>query len=78
VYVVIVVYSSVQASLTFVLCIIYFILLTDSSYNDTKRQVNNHDKDVDVFLIFEEVGMFDGKSVPPTKKDLCEFLQEQC
>ena len=35
-----------------------------------------HDVDVDIFLIYEELGVSDdGKEPPTARKDLCEFLQ---
>ena len=42
--------------------------------NDTIQAIQNVDANVDMFLLYEELGMMDGKSPPMAKKDLSEFL----
>ena len=42
--------------------------------NDTIQAIQNVDANVDMFLLYEELGMTDGKSPPTPKKDLSEFL----
>jgi hypothetical protein len=42
--------------------------------NDTIQAIQNVDANVDMFLLYEELGMMDGKSPPTAKKELSEFL----
>ena len=39
--------------------------------------MDNNDFDVDIFLVYEELGPVEGKAPPTARKDLCEFLQER-
>jgi hypothetical protein len=43
----------------------------------TKLQLETTDRNVDVFLIFEEMVAMDGKSPPTAQKDLCEILEKK-
>jgi hypothetical protein len=39
--------------------------------------MENKDYDVDIFLVYEEVGPVEGKAPPTARKDLCEFWNEK-
>ena len=49
------------------------VLLADT-VNDTLQQMDDDDFNVDMFLIYEEMTSFNGKSPPTPRKDLCKFL----
>jgi hypothetical protein len=42
--------------------------------NDTIQEMRSLDMNVDMFLLYEELEMMEGKSPPMAKKDLSEFL----
>jgi hypothetical protein len=44
---------------------------------ETLKVIDNEDNKVDIFLIFEETKLVDGKEPPSGKKDLCEFMDEK-
>ena len=41
------------------------------------HEMDNNDFDVDIFLVYKELGPVEGKAPPTARKDLCEFLQER-
>jgi hypothetical protein len=39
--------------------------------------MEHKDYDVDIFLVYEEVGPVEGKAPPTARKDLCEYWNEK-
>ena len=52
-------------------------VIPDSDVKDTNQLLQNKDREVDIFLIFEEMVAVDGKASPTARKDLCEFLHDK-
>ena len=52
------------------------VLLADT-VNDTLQQMDDDDFNVDMFLIYEEMTSFNGKSPPQARNDLSEFIHSR-
>jgi hypothetical protein len=55
----------------------YFSHLADNDVKATKLQLETDDRNVDIFLILEEMVATDGKDPPTARKDLCEILEKK-
>jgi hypothetical protein len=51
--------------------------LPDYNVTTTKLQLETNDRNVDIFLIFEEMVAMDGKAPSMARKDLCEILEKK-
>jgi hypothetical protein len=54
-----------------------FFLYIATNINTTIEEMEKKDYNVDIFLVYEEVGPLEGKAPPTARKDLCEFWNEK-